>query len=100
MTTEVDCQPCDKIVNAVHVTGSTIYPHRPDLSHLTLLQCPCCKNYVSYDDATQEPRAWITDAAGRRERMEKASLIRMRVARLMLEEATEHELATAWLDIH
>lgn len=40
------CCSCEKEVIASRTSGTTIYPHRPDLENLIFYACPVCKNWV------------------------------------------------------
>lgn len=48
------CCECASEVQAVLVSGTTIYPHRPDLCDQPFWQCPTCSNYVGCHHKTKD----------------------------------------------
>lgn len=52
---QIYCCECTREVNAKLTYGSSIYPHRPDLSKLPFWQCPKCNNFVGCHHKTDNP---------------------------------------------
>lgn len=67
------CCTCRREVNAVQVSGMTLFPRRPDVWKNKFYQCPYCLNYTSarHDIETGEykPIGFIASPALRTERI-------------------------------
>lgn len=61
----IECGYCH--IPAEKVTGKEIYPHRPDLYHLTFYKCSCGA-YVGCHKGTETPMGSLADEATRKAR--------------------------------
>lgn len=70
MERKIFCVECNKNVKATLVSGKEIYPHRPDLFHLSFYKCPNCGNYVGVHKGTLDPLGCIPSQSLRQKRIQ------------------------------
>lgn len=62
------CPYCGQ--SALFVSGSLVYPHRPDLAGKRFWACPPCDAYVGCHEGTDKPLGRLADADLRKAKMD------------------------------